>query len=38
MNYFFIRIKTDENKLLTIPNFHFSEKSFSGCGTNEKRK
>ncbi|MFE3868570.1 mechanosensitive ion channel domain-containing protein [Flavobacterium sp. LS2P90] len=29
MNYFFVHIKTDSNKIITIPNSHFFEKSFS---------
>ncbi len=29
MNYFFVHIKTSENGLITIPNSHFFDKSFS---------
>lgn len=29
MNYFFVNIKTDGNEIITIPNSHFFEKSFS---------
>lgn len=29
MNYFFVHIKTDANEIITIPNSHFFEKSFS---------
>lgn len=29
MNYFFIHIETDTNDVITIPNSHFFEKSFS---------
>lgn len=29
MNYFFVHIKTIENEIITIPNSHFFEKSFS---------
>lgn len=29
MNYFFVHIKTDDNEIITIPNSHFFEKSFS---------
>jgi small-conductance mechanosensitive channel len=29
MNYFFVHIKTNNNEIITIPNSHFFEKSFS---------
>jgi small-conductance mechanosensitive channel len=29
MNYFFVHIKTNDNEIITIPNSHFFEKSFS---------
>ena len=29
MNYFFVHIKTANNEVITIPNSHFFEKSFS---------
>jgi small-conductance mechanosensitive channel len=29
MNYFFVHIKTNDNEVITIPNSHFFEKSFS---------
>lgn len=29
MNYFFVHIKTDDNEIITIPNSHFFERSFS---------
>ena len=38
MNYFFVHIKTDDNEIITIPNSHFFEKSFSVSEKKEKRK
>jgi small-conductance mechanosensitive channel len=38
MNYFFVYIKTNQNELITIPNSHFFEKSFSIIDNNEKFK
>ena len=29
MNYFFVHIKTIHNEIITVPNSHFFEKSFS---------
>jgi small-conductance mechanosensitive channel len=29
MNYFFVHIKTIDNEIITVPNSHFFEKSFS---------
>ncbi len=29
MNYFFVHLKTNDNEIITIPNSHFFEKSFS---------
>jgi small-conductance mechanosensitive channel len=36
MNYFFVHIKTDANEIITIPNSHFFEKSFSVTDKKEK--
>ena len=38
MNYFFVHIKTDDNEIITIPNSHFFEKSFSVTEKKEKAK
>ena len=38
MNYFFVHIKTNENEIITIPNSHFFEKSFSVTEHKEKPK
>ena len=38
MNYFFVHIKTKDNEIITIPNSHFFEKSFSLSTNNEKSK
>ena len=38
MNYFFVHIKTNENEIITIPNSHFFEKSFSVTENKEKSK
>lgn len=38
MNYFFVHLKTDDNEIITIPNSHFFEKSFSVTENKEKRK
>jgi small-conductance mechanosensitive channel len=29
MNYFFVHLKTKDNEIITIPNSHFFEKSFT---------
>jgi small-conductance mechanosensitive channel len=29
MNYFFIHLKTDDNEIVTVPNSHFFDRSFS---------
>jgi small-conductance mechanosensitive channel len=29
MNYFFVHLKTKNNEIITIPNSHFFEKTFS---------
>lgn len=36
MNYFFVHIKTSDNEVITIPNSHFFEKSFSVLDNNKK--
>ena len=36
MNYFFVHIKTSNNEIITIPNSHFFERSFS-VKDNEKK-
>ena len=38
MNYFFVHIKTKDNEIITIPNSHFFEKSFSLSTNIEKFK
>jgi small-conductance mechanosensitive channel len=38
MNYFFVHIKTADNEIITIPNSHFFEKSFSVSEKKEKPK
>ncbi|MFN5628209.1 MAG: mechanosensitive ion channel domain-containing protein [Bacteroidota bacterium] len=38
MNYFFVHIKTNENEIITIPNSHFFEKSFSVSDQKGKTK
>ena len=38
MNYFFVHIKTNDNEIITIPNSHFFEKSFSVTENKEKPK
>jgi small-conductance mechanosensitive channel len=38
MNYFFVHIKTNDNEIITIPNAHFFEKSFSVTENKEKTK
>ena len=38
MNYFFVHIKTNDNEIITIPNSHFFEKSFSVTEFKEKTK
>ena len=36
MNYFFIHIKTEDNEVITIPNSHFFQSSFSVLDKKEK--
>ncbi len=36
MNYFFVHIKTDNNEVVTIPNSHFFERSFSVSNNKNK--
>ena len=38
MNYFFVHIKTNDKRIITIPNSHFFEKSFSINDYKEKPK
>ena len=38
MNYFFVNIKTGDNEIITIPNSHFFEKSFSVTENKKKSK
>jgi small-conductance mechanosensitive channel len=38
MNYFFVHIKTNNNELITIPNSHFFNQSYSVIDKNEKAK
>ena len=38
MNYIFVHIKTKDNEIITIPNSHFFEKSFSLSTNIEKSK
>ncbi|WP_353084310.1 mechanosensitive ion channel domain-containing protein [Flavobacterium sp.] len=38
MNYFFVYIKTSDNEIITIPNSHFFEKSFSVTQNKGKSK
>jgi small-conductance mechanosensitive channel len=38
LNYFFVHIKTNENEIITIPNSHFFEKSFSVSDKKVKSK
>jgi hypothetical protein len=38
LNYFFVHIKTNENEIITIPNSHFFEKSFSVSDNKVKSK
>ena len=38
MNYFFIHIKTDDNEVITIPNSHFFQSSYSVLDKKEKSK
>ena len=36
LNYFFVHLKTENNEIITIPNSHFFEKSFSISRKTEK--
>jgi small-conductance mechanosensitive channel len=36
MNYFFVHIKTDNNEVITIPNSHFFDRSFSVMDNKKK--
>ena len=36
MNYFFVLLKTDDNQVVTIPNAHFFDRSFSIADRKEK--
>lgn len=38
MTYFFVHIKTNENEIITIPNSHFFDRSFSVTENKEKLK
>jgi small-conductance mechanosensitive channel len=38
MNYFFVHIKTPKGEVITIPNSHFFEKSFSVLDTKNETK
>jgi len=38
MNYFFVHIKTNDNRIITIPNSHFFEKSLSVTEKKDKQK
>ena len=38
MNYFFIHLKTNDNEIITIPNSHFFDKSFSVAEKKQKHK
>lgn len=38
LNYFFVHIKTKDNEIITIPNSHFFEKSFSVSENIDKHK
>ena len=38
MNYFFVHLKTNDNEIITIPNAHFFDKSFSVSEKKEKFK
>jgi small-conductance mechanosensitive channel len=38
MDYFFVHLKTDDNEIITIPNSHFFEKSFSVSEKKSKHK
>ncbi len=38
MNYFFVHLKTNDNKIITIPNAHFFQISFSITENKEKPK
>ena len=37
MNYFFVHVKTKQNEVITIPNSHFFDKSFSVSQTQENQ-
>jgi small-conductance mechanosensitive channel len=38
LNYFFVHLKTKDNEIITIPNSHFFEKSFSISEQKENKK
>ena len=38
LNYFFVHLKTKDNEIITIPNSHFFEKSFSISEQKETKK
>jgi small-conductance mechanosensitive channel len=38
MNYFFVHLKTNDNEIITIPNSHFFDKSFSVAEKKQKHK
>ena len=38
MNYFFVHLKTNDNEIITIPNSHFFDKSFSVAENKQKLK
>jgi small-conductance mechanosensitive channel len=38
LTYFFVHIKTADNEIITIPNSHFFEKSFSIAEKKEKEE
>jgi small-conductance mechanosensitive channel len=37
MNYFFVHLKTKENKVVTIPNSHFFDRSYSVIENNQNQ-
>lgn len=38
MNYFFVHVKTPDNEIITIPNSHFFERTFSASQNISKHK
>ncbi len=38
MNYFFVHLKTNDNEIITVPNSHFFDKSFSVAEKKQKHK